>query len=293
MIREIYSQFFPAGTKRSQVLKKLLIRDPEKPSSIESFLMRLSETPVCKGISKTERELLFSLKDKFRGERCFIIGNGPSLNKCDLTALSDEFTFGVNGIFYKTDEIGFVPKFYVVEDSHVIDDNLDRINQYDVDFKFFPSIYKDKIKNLKNTFFFSADLGFYRKNHKSFGKPRFSERFDQVAFVGQSVTYLNLQLAYFLGFTEVYLVGMDFSYDIPDTAIKTGETIQSTEDDPNHFHPEYFGSGKKWHDPKIEMVGLNYRFAKQVYERNGRKIFNATHGGNLELFERVNFDSIV
>ena len=66
-------------------------------------------------LTGNERRLA-ALKDRHRGERCFILGNGPSLNDCDLTRLAGETTFGVNGIFLKTAEMGFVPTYYVVED---------------------------------------------------------------------------------------------------------------------------------------------------------------------------------
>jgi len=289
----IFSSFFPVGTRRRQFLKSVLIKDSENPSPVEEFILRKAATPVCKKITTREQNELDALKNCFKGKRCFIIGNGPSLNKCDLSSLQDEFTFGVNGIFYKTDESGFTPSFYMVEDGHVIDDNLDRINSYEAKFKFFPSIYKNKIEKRDNTFFFTMDLGFYRKNNRSYGIPRFSENFDTVAYAGQSVTYLNLQLAYYLGFDTVYLVGMDFHYDIPESAIINGLSIESMDDDPNHFHPEYFGKGKKWHDPKLDSVAMNYEFAKIKYEQSGRRIFNATYGGNLEIFERVDFDSLM
>ena len=92
---------------------------------------------------------LQKLKDKFKGERCFIIGNGPSLNKIDLDLLKNEYTFGVNSIFLKTRQSGFKPTFYVVEDSHVMADNVEDINKYDVSYKFFPTAYKKYIKNRK------------------------------------------------------------------------------------------------------------------------------------------------
>ncbi len=248
---------------------------------------------VAMPISKEECNLLSALKNKFKGQRCFIIGNGPSLNKCDLSLLQNEYTFGVNGIFYKTYEMGFKPTFYMVEDGHVVDDNLERINDYDCKYKFFPSLYKSKIQNTDNTFFFAADLGFYRGDHPSFCKPRFSKNCSNVIYAGQSVTYMNMQLAYYLGFTEVYLIGMDFSYKIRESDETRGATLISNEDDVNHFHPDYFGKGKKWHDPKVERVGLNYEFAKKVYEENGRKIYNATIGGKLEIFERVSFNDLL
>ena len=250
------------------------------------------QLPLQKSSEITNNEIikLESLKNKYSGKRCFIIGNGPSLNKLDLTYLKDEFTFGVNGIFYKTEEMGIKPTFYMVEDNHVIDDNIDNINAYDVDYKFFPSIYKDKIKKTDNTYFFNADLGFYDASFPYFCIPRFSKNFSKISYAGQSVTYMNMQLAYYLGFKEVYLIGMDFSYAIRKSDKVEGATLISNEDDINHFHPDYFGKGKKWHDPKVERVGWNYENAKNTFEKEGRKIYNATAGGKLEIFDRVEYN---
>src|SRR3546814_5642176 len=80
--------------------------------------------------------------DLFKGKRCFIIGNGPSLNKIDLSLLRNEYSFAVNSFYYKTREIGFRPTFFVVEDSTVIKENKEEIISYEALFKFFPSIYK-------------------------------------------------------------------------------------------------------------------------------------------------------
>jgi len=70
-----------------------------------------------------------------------------------------------------------------------------------------------------------------------------------------------------------------------------GNRILSQGDDPNHFHPDYFGMGKVWKDPKLERVLANYQLAKLMYEADGRRILNATPGGRLELFDRVDYDS--
>ena len=136
------------------------------------------------------------------------------------------------------------------------------------------------------------NTGFYRKESPNFGIPRFSTDAAKRLYCGQSVTMINLQLAFYMGFKEVYLIGMDFSYDIPDTAKIEGLEIVSTEDDTNHFHPEYFGKGKTWHDPQLDKVLRSYSMMKLVFESGGRKIYNATHGGKLELFERIDFSTL-
>lgn len=279
--------FLPLQSKRRRVSKHFINRylrsKEQRISIVNDALSKITEEDK-KGIQRFE--------NKFYGERCFIIGNGPSLNKCDLKLLKNEYTFGVNGIFYKTEDMGFCPTFYMVEDSHVIDDNLSKINDYTPMHKFFPSLYREKIVKTDSTHFFASDLGFYRSGHPFFEKPRFSKDFSKVGYCGQSVTYLNMQLAYYMGFTEVYLIGMDFSYTVRKTDEVQGLTLISNEDDINHFHSNYFGKGKKWHDPKIYNVAKSYEFAKEIFEEAGRNIYNATVGGSLEIFERVDYEKL-
>lgn len=234
---------------------------------------------------------LEAMRDLHQGERCVIVGNGPSLNSTRLEYLSGEVTIATNGIFYKTEESGFMPTFFVVEDTSVMQENLDRIIDYDPEYKLFPAQYRSLHPPGERTLFFRMNRGFYEKSGPNYCVPRFSVEFPERAYCGQSVTYINLQLAYFLGFTEVYLVGVDFDYRIPDSAIRNGDNITSTESDPNHFHPDYFGAGKTWKDPKLDRVLLNYQYAKRIFESTGRKIYNATQGGKLEVFERVDYES--
>ncbi len=235
---------------------------------------------------------LKKLKNNFKGKRAFIIGNGPSLNKHDLSLLKDEYTFAVNGIFYKTEESGFKPTFYIVEDNFVMHDNIEHINNFNCEYKFFPRNYKSIVENNKNTYFFKMDTGYYNNFSPYYCIPRFSPDASYKLYCGQSVTMINIQLAYYLGFEEIYLIGMDHSYSIPDSAKIDGAMIESTEDDVNHFHPDYFGKGKKWHDPHIDRVEKSYEYMKLVYEAKQRKIYNATIGGHLEVFERVDFDKL-
>lgn len=106
--------------------------------------------PDFKGHDYVERELyeapapdsseLEQFRNAFLGERCFIIGNGPSLNEHDLSLLENEYSFGVNSFYYKTRETGFTPTFYVVEDNSVMKENLPQIREYHAPFKFFPTV---------------------------------------------------------------------------------------------------------------------------------------------------------
>ena len=249
--------------------------------------------PIPKGIKVDDTAELAFFYNRYKGRRCFIIGNGPSLNMHDLSLLKDEYTFAVNSIYYKTRETGFRPTFFVVEDSSVMKENREEIVAYEAPFKFFPEIYRSLHPKVDGTYFFKINRGFYEKSSPNYAIPRFSTDITKGAFCGQSVTYINLQLAYFMGFTEVFLIGMDFNYEIPASHKRTGDILLSDTDDPNHFHKDYFGKGKTWKDPKLDRVLMNYKMARLVYECAGRKIYNATIGGKLEAFERVNFEDLL
>jgi hypothetical protein len=123
------------------------------------------------------------------------------------------------------------------------------------------------------------------------GFPRFSGEFDRVCYWGGTVTMLNLQLAHYLGCDPIYLIGFDHNYRVP--ANLESDVILSQADDVNHFHPDYFGKGYRWHDPMVERMESAYRVAREFLEAHGVKVFNATAGGRLEVFERVRYDEVV
>lgn len=225
-------------------------------------------------------------KDIHQGQRCFIMGGGPSLKRLNPAFLKNEVTFGVNGIFLIYDWLGFQPNYYVVEDFLVYADrSKDIVKQVGDSTCFFPVQFKhadfdrDSHNYLKAIYEFDPAAGF----------PRFSLDPSMLVWIGGTVTYVCMQLAYYMGFQEVYLVGMDHNYARPDHVQSDGDVWQSHGEDPNHFHPDYFGSGYRWHDPKVWRMELAYKKAKEVFEQDGRKIYNATARGKLEVFDRVEY----
>ena len=106
---------------------------------------------------------------------------------------------------------------------------------------------------------------------------------------GATVTYTCLQLAYFMGFSKAILIGVDHSFT---TKGKPNTTIVSAGDDPNHFHPKYFGKGFKWQLPDLNTSEVGYLLAKENYSRNGREVIDATVGGKLTIFPKVKFDTL-
>jgi hypothetical protein len=238
------------------------------------------------GMTSNERRLL-RLKNRYAGRRAFVIGNGPSLRQTDVTKLADEITIGSNGIFLLTQENGFRPTFYTVEDRLVAEDRAAAICQYRGTTKIVPSDLSQWLRRDRDTIYVN-----FVRHPPNF--PRFSPAFEQYVCWGGTVTFLNLQLAYYLGIREVYLIGVDHSYQSPAKADDVnGTVITSRSVDLNHFHPDYFGPGYRWHDPKVERMEIAYREAERFFKSHGGVIYNATVGGQLEVFPRVEFRTVV
>ncbi len=242
-----------------------------------------------RGLARPSVERLMELHNSRRGERAIIIGNGPSLNRTDLDLLKGVATFGVNGIYYADERLPEPLTFYVVEDTAVFRENTADVLAYGRKAETFllPTLYQPACGPEDDPVFFRMNAGFYRTDDPSYCRPRFSTNACEVLYCGQSVTIINLQLAYWLGFTEIGLIGMDFSYTVPTGTQVSGALYTSAGDDPNHFDPRYFGAGKTWKDPKLNRVLANYALAKAIFESDGRRIVNCTPGGRLEAFDRV------
>lgn len=236
---------------------------------------------------KENDEALLSMKNRHIGRRIFVIGNGPSLMRTDLSLLKDEITIGYNGIFLLYDKLGFIPTYYTVEDNLVAEDRADTINEMHGTTKIVPLDLSYCIRPDEYTVYIN-----FIRSHKKF--PRFSGSFARRVYWGGTVTMLNLQLAYYLGSREIYLIGIDHNYAPPAEMDEvSGCVINANTPDQNHFHPDYFGPGYRYHDPRVDRMEKAYHKAREFIENKGGTIYNATEGGKLEVFPRVKFNNIL
>ena len=241
------------------------------------------------GLVKPERADITPFKNKHKGQRCFILGGGPSLRKIAPAPLKSEITFGVNGVFLIFDWLGFQPTYYTVEDWFVYEDRFDDIRKLVARPQcFFPIQFSSPAFDRGNHNYFRAIYEFDEEP----GWPNFSTNASKLIWIGGTVTYVCMQLAFYMGFERVYLVGMDHNYSKPSHVKTKGNEWISQGDDPNHFHPDYFGKGYRWHDPKVDRMEKAYRKADAEFRKAGRKIINATKGGKLDVFERVEYETL-
>lgn len=232
---------------------------------------------------RESRERLAALKDIHKGKRCFVIGNGPSLNKTDLFRLENEFTFGMNRIYMMFPELGFSTTYLTCVNSLVIEQCAEDFKGLDI-----PTFLSWRSRNLLDL---NSD-GPLPKNisflHTTYTGPKFAQDATGRLWEGATVTYMSLQLAYHMGFTQAILIGVDHSFV---TKGKPNTTIVSTGDDPNHFHAGYFGKGFKWQLPDLDTSEVGYLMAREAFKADGREVLDATIGGKLTIFPKADYDS--
>lgn len=210
-----------------------------------------------------------------KGKRIFIVATGPSLRIADLEKLYEhqEITISMNYIYYIFSNTKWRPDYYVASDGNMI--------------RAYESLKSPELWFEKTEKFFSDNyLKFWEKKrdntyhcYKQEQNPdriEFSSDFSEVVYSGLTVTYTCLQLAVYMGAKEIYLLGTDFCFS---------KNFNSQND---HF----YGKGDKWYTFDYDFVQKAYEVAKSYAESNRIKIYNATHGGMLEVFERVDFESL-
>ena len=229
------------------------------------------------------------LKDSHKGERCFIIGNGPSLELKDLNALKDEFCFGMNRIYELFPKTSWRPQCYSIVDIYMIQRNIKKIQNMEVPIVLADVTAKKYITSDSNIHLINVCDPFTIEKYtdKVVNKIKFSDKADICLRQGYTVTYICIQLAVYMGFKEIYLIGMDHSFS---RSIGSNGKVIVNKSIKNHFY-----SGGDSVDVCQFTNGVEYAYAmaRKECEKRGIIIKNATRGGYLEVFERINLDEII
>lgn len=224
---------------------------------------------------------LCKFKKLYQGKRCFIVGNGSSLSVKDLNRLykQKEICFGMNGIPIIFEKTLWRPNIYVCEDDKAMDLFGDSVLSSRIENILIADASKDfleKTKEYDNVDVFHMTIEDYLPD-----KPSFSDDMAKGLYCGYTVTYVCLQIAVYMGFREVYLLGIDFDY-------ADGDTVEV-----KHFTNGYHKDKGKINPCRRSENLLAYQAARQYADFHGIKIFNATRGGKLDVFERIDLDYLL
>ncbi len=223
-------------------------------------------------------------QNKYAGKRCFVIGNGPSLTKDDLDLLekNHEISFSSNRIYKLFEDTNWRPTYYSVCDKDLFLDNKGSIESLSTTI-FFPLDFIPYLSEPENNYYFA------RYPFKFFSRfPKFSNNINGIFGEGNTITYHLIQLAASMGFSEIYLLGCDFSYDI---AIGTDGKIIKNNDQKNYPWKE--DKQQPYVMPNLQANLYAYMSAKRYGDENGIRIFNSTRGGKLEIYPRISLESVL
>lgn len=228
------------------------------------------------GYNDTRFESLKNLKGKYAGKRCFILCTGPSLTISDLELLENEYTFGMNSICLIHDKTNWKPDFFAVQDRAVFEKLKDIMLTTDNGMVFVPYVYKKKY-NLPNDWVYFHICGAYHLNLMQEDKyfTKVSDNAYARIYDGYSVTFAAMQLAMYMGFTELYLLGADCG----------------SSNNKEHFL-EHGHMGSRIDDTRQRLF-VSYDATKKFAEAHGVKIYNVTRGGYLEIYQRVKLEDVL
>ncbi len=266
-------------------------------------------------------KLVDDFVDMHKGERAFVVGNGPSLNKIDMTLLKDELTFGSNRIHLGFKKWGFDFTYWSIIDRLQLEEHLYEWESKvpDQTMKFIPFEYMP-IFNFKENY---CPMNFLYGYPGHEDNPKFDNDPSNL-YLGFTVTHTLLQLAVIMGCNPIYLIGTDHNYNAVDEKAKKIETKsliskvlskilnkekkpQSTEDylkkniwkasdtkEQTHFDSSYNDpkAGRRFVMPRPEKSEKAFDNAKIWADEHGIQILNATPGTKLESFEKISYESL-
>ncbi|MFZ1807724.1 MAG: hypothetical protein WAU36_10900 [Cyclobacteriaceae bacterium] len=233
-------------------------------------------------------------ENKHRGKRAFVIVNGPSLKDQDINWLSDDITFVVSG-FYRHEVIRkWQPTYYSIIDKNFFDGSeqsrnlFSQLNEVIKKSIFFIPLFRG-LKSNELLSLLPSERTFYAALA---GGPTKSVDFTGVVQSFYGVSAFALAQAIFMGCSPIYLLGFDHDYLANrglDRHFYTGGTI-----------PGATGNSKTLaeripYDTEMEAnlkLWKNYRSLKRIAEKKGIKIYNATNGGYLDVFERIDYNKL-
>lgn len=254
-----------------------IILSMEPSGQDEILLDAVREVEAYYNLTKRKELFYFPKLERFhnihKGERCFIVATGPSLKIKDLDLLHEkqEICISMNKIYKGYGQTPWRPDYYIAID--------------------YETIYGDSISVFERSKVaqFIGDIGWHfdgdnqdtlykwHEYHSWDGEnlPMFSDDFARGLYWGMTITYHALQLAVYMGFSEIYLVGVDCC---------RYEKIEE-----QHFVKDY---NSMFSNIRVNESIMSYTAANEYAKQHGIKIYNATRGGQLEVFERVDFDSL-
>lgn len=210
-----------------------------------------------------------SLRNKEKGKRAFILANGPSILKEDLSLLKDELTIGMNASTMLESKYGFETDYYVLSDTRFIT-HPEKAHFATTD------LHPKTVRILREELREVDDTSLPNETYyvPALQRDGFSKSLQSGYFFGCTTTMLAIQLAYYLGAVDIYLLGCDLKYSAESP----------------RFYKE---SSPQLEDSFTSIQIWNISNANRILNEEQKRIINCSHNSFLRPyldFER--FDSL-
>jgi hypothetical protein len=221
------------------------------------------------------RSALEAFRNRHAGQSCFVVGNGPSLARTRLSALQGQWFFGMNR-GYLAYSLGLPPMpYYVLGDQELYRSYAAEIRTERLGTRFYQNNvcrtreyleHREPVVPYPFHYIPGMDEGFFAAD-PAHGLYR-----------GFTVALAAVQLAYFMGFTSVYLLGCDMTYAQQDL----------------HFYASGgFEESRRHNTIPMHRVFPSFATARGVFEREGRRLVNVTEGSALDVLPRDDFERVL
>lgn len=261
--------------KKSGVIEKILRIAATPYFLAEMVFSNIDMQRRAEGYDDNNYLPIKAIKNSAQRKRCFIVGTGPSLRLEDLEKLKGEVCFSMNSVVLLFQNVTWRPTYYGIQDAFVLESIKDQILSYKDDFKmiFVPRKLKKEFLNDPQIVAFPMNCLNRRFYHaKPFTK--FSGDSYATVYEGFTIAYSLLQIAVYMGYKEIYLLGTDCDYSGPTKHIAEYKNLNAHE------------------ISTAEKMIYAYTIAQEYAQNHDIRIYNATRGGKLEVFPRVEFDEL-
>lgn len=249
------------------------------------------------------------LKDSKKGKRCFVLGNGPSLNLYDLSCLKNEDVFCVNEFVRYPFINNICPKYYFLADPKFFD--MDTSDEGDL--RLINLILEYGKANtgtklfipvgaLKNTNRYSWNQ--YFEIHSYYPSYQFDSEYKKnIDFCGaipqmNAVVQYAILLAIYMGYDEIYLLGTD------QTNIFGNIKAFLNEESASDYAFNMSKSEKEWKNKKLTSYSLpftlrGYARIFEIYDelalyckRKGVLLYNCAPETLIQGIEKADFEQL-
>lgn len=188
-------------------------------------------------------------KNRHEGKRIFILASGPSLKDLDLSPLKRRMVMGLNR------------SFLIFPDTYY---------QCVMDYRLFDE-FQDSLKKTRHLFTLEGRP--FGTPIKLLGAEGFSWDLEEGIYSGYTIAYVALQIAVYMGFKEIYYLGLDLKNEGANTHF-FGHDYHSK----NHETTEY---------PRMKKV---LEFGAQTLSNTNVNVFNCSPVSQLECFPKVSYE---